>query len=534
MFNFRHILSRRAAILLVLAVLAVAAGLIINQNGNEFVVPTAIGDTNKAFIESDDFQHLERANRAFISLVKQTRQSVVQITTVTERKVERTNPSYQIIPPDGIDRDDLRRFLERFDGDLNERYRIIPSPNNQESIIPSIGIGSGVIVSEDGYILTNNHVIDRADEIKVTLENGKEYPAKLIGSDPSNTEVSGTDLAVLKIDAKDLPALPFGDSDALEVGEWVIAIGTPFNLHQTVTRGIVSAKNRTGTSIKYGNFIQTDTPINKGNSGGALINIRGELVGINTLIATNGLTSGNIGIGFAIPSNTASELLPKLIEDGKIVRSWLGIRMKSVSHDVAEKLKFDEPRGAFVVGVGQGSPAEKAGIRPGDVILEFNEHKIEDFMHLMNVVAYAGVGATVKVKVFRNGEEIQLSVKLEKRTEEAIESLDTKVSPDSSHVLLAGIRVQSLTPDLAKQYGHQEVTGVIVKDVEQGSVAARSGVKPGFLIKEIDYTKIDSLEDYESVVEQLKKSDEKLALIYFINLRQRGIFMTLNVIENDR
>ena len=362
----------------------------------------------------------------------------------------------------------------------------------------------------------------------------KKHPAKLVGRDPGGTEVSGTDLAVLKIDAKDLPALPFGDSDALEVGEWVIAIGTPFNLSQTVTRGIVSAKDRYNYSIKYGNFIQTDTPINQGNSGGALINIRGELVGINTLIATNGLNAGNIGIGFAIPSNTARELLPQLIEHGEIVRGWLGIKMDSVDHNLAEKLNLDEPHGALVTEVGQGSPAEKAGIRHGDVILEFNGHKIKNITHLMHVVGSAGVGASVHVKILRNGKEKQLSVKLEKRTEEAIASFESSVDPTVSQVVLSGMHIQSLTPELARQYGHRDETGVIVMNVEQGSAAYRHGIRVGFLIKEIDYTEIKSLNDYETTVKQLKGSDEKLALIYFKDLGQRGLFVTLNVNDNDR
>lgn len=514
MLKIKRLLSRNAALLLILTGFTIAAGVIIYQGGDEFVVPTAIGDTSNEFVESEDFQYLDRANRAFINLVKRTRPSVVQITTVTELKVENTIPGFQIIP---------RQNNERF------RYEVQPSPDNQDTNPVLRGIGSGVIVSDDGYILTNNHVIDNASEIIVTLSDGKEYDAELIGQDPSGLGVSGTDLAVLKINGKGLSELPFGDSDALEVGEWVIAIGTPFNLSQTVTRGVVSAKNRPHNEIKYSNFIQTDTPINHGNSGGALINIRGELVGINTLIAKNGGDLGNVGIGFAIPSNTASQLLPQLIEHGKIVRGWLGIRMESVTHDLAEKLKLDDVRGAVVNDVGRGTPAEKAGLRHGDVILEFDGQTIRDSSHLMHLVGSAGVGAKAKMKVLRNKQEIQLSVKLDKRTEEALASFEKSIEPGVSPLHLAGMHVQELLPELANRYGHQDETGVIVKFVEPGSVANRHGITTGYLIKEIDYNEIQSLKDYETIVERLGESNETLALVYFKDIRQRGRFVTLRI-----
>ena len=534
MTNFKNQLVKRLAIVLLIALLGVTVGLILNNGGDEFVVPTAIGDTQKEFIESEDFKYLDRANRAFINLVKRTSPSVVQIRTITEHPAVRSTPRMQIIPPEGLDREEFRRFLERFRGDSDRWFFEESTPDEEAPPAQSVGIGSGVIVSDDGYILTNSHVIHRADEITVILHDGKEFEAKLIGQDPGGTEVSGTDLAVLKIDSEDLPTLPFGDSDSLEVGEWVIAIGTPFNLSQTVTRGVVSAKNRANYSIKYSNFIQTDTPINRGNSGGALINIRGELVGINTLIATDGISVGNVGIGFAIPSNTANELLPQLIEHGKIVRGWLGIRMESVSHDLAEKLKLDGPKGAFVVNVGPNSPAEKAGLRPGDVILELNEKEIKDSTHLMHLIASAGAGAKVELKVLRNGKEKQLSVKLEKRTEAAIASFETPDKPVTSQVSLSGMSVQNLTPEIARRYGHQDESGVVVVDIERGSLAARQGIQPGYLITEIDYTEIESVEDYETIVGKLKEEDEKFALVHFKDLRQRSFYKTLRIDVDDR
>lgn len=535
MLNFRHILGRRAAILLILAGLAVVAGLMINQGADKFVVPTAIGDTNVNPEELADFQALERANRAFINLVAKTRPSIVQITTISKRPVERRN-SIRIFPNDEFNREDLRRWFgeEWYDRNFEEETPTDDPPRT----IQTKQIGSGVIVSEEGYILTNNHVVDNAVKIAVTLPNGKEYDAELIGQDPGGTEVNGTDLAVLKIDAEKLSALPFGDSDALEVGEWVVAIGTPFNLSQTVTRGIVSAKNRASTRIQYSNFIQTDAPINQGNSGGALINIRGELVGINTLIATNGFTVGNVGIGFAIPSNTAAKLMPQLIEHGEIVRGWLGITMRSVSHDLAEKLDFDTPRGALVLEVGPGSPAEKSGIQHGDIILEFNKEAIQDSTHLQHAVGATPVGTSVQMKVLRNGKERELTVKLEERTEEVVASLRSGSTPEPLPMPpeelpeteeFAGMQVQKLTPELAKRYGYQNETGVIVMQVDADSQAAKNGIQIGYLIKEIDYKPVENLKDYERIVKELKKVKEKLALVYVKDLNHRGNYFTLKI-----
>lgn len=550
MLNFRHILHKRAALLLILAGLAVAAGFVINQGADEFVVPTAIGETNETPQELEDFQYLERANRAFINLVARTKPSIVQITT--KRKVPLMSSRIRVappdgrgwvIPPEGMNEEEFRRRLPELipwgEEEFRRRFDFEDLIPNEPAPPRSVeGIGSGVIVSEDGYILTNSHVIDKADEITVTLPNGKEHGAKLIGQDPGGTGVSGTDLAVLKIDAKDLPVLPFGDSDALEVGEWVVAIGTPFNLSQTVTRGIVSAKNRASTKIQYSNFIQTDAPINQGNSGGALINIRGELVGINTLIATNGINFGNVGIGFAIPSNTAEKLLPQLIEHGEIVRGWLGITMQSVSHDLAEKLDFEKPHGALVVEVGPESPAEKSGIQHGDIILEFNKEFIRDSSHLIHAVGATPVGTSVRVKVLRHGKEKELTVKLEKRTEEVIAQLRSHVAPELIPIPIeeppeteefAGMQVQKLTPELANRYRHPDEAGVIVMKVEANSEAAEMGIQKGHLIKEIDYNPIENLEDYKRVVKELKESGEKFALVYVKDMNQRGNYVMLEI-----
>ena len=513
-------------VLLVLVALIVAAALVIDRGTDEFTLQTAIGQTNDTLQKSEDFLHLERANQAFIDLVAQTRPAVVQITTKM-RQNRREEPRREQMSPE--EEDQLRRF---FGDEFFRRFfrEQVPQDRNPE---PLKGIGSGVIVSDDGYILTNNHVIEGTDEIKVTLANQKEYQAKLVGRDAAGTKVGGTDLALLKIDAEGLPMLRFGDSDALEVGEWVIAIGNPLNFSQTVTRGIVSAKGRTRFSgIQYGNFIQTDAPINRGNSGGALINIRGELVGINTLIATSGFTMGNIGLGFAVPSNTAQQVLPQLVKHGKVERAWLGISMENVNQELTEKLNFDVPRGAHVTAVGKGSPAEKGGIQPEDVIVEFNGEAVRDIYHLTLLVGSAEIGKSVDLTVLREGNrEEQLTVKLEKRTEEVLTRLT-----EEQQEFFAGFQVQNLTPLYAEEYGYaSDEKGVIVTGVERGSDAERQGIKPGSLIQEMEWRPIDGLETYSGLVNQLKDEKKEQVLFYVKSPHgQGGGYVTIKVPTSDR
>ncbi|MCY3550858.1 MAG: Do family serine endopeptidase [Candidatus Poribacteria bacterium] len=513
-------------VLLVLVALIVAAALVIDRGTDEFTLQTAIGQTNDTLEKSEDFLHLERANQAFIDLVAQTRPAVVQITTKM-RQNRREEPRREQMSPE--EEDQLRRF---FGDEFFRRFfrEQVPQDRNPE---PLKGIGSGVIVSDDGYILTNNHVIEGTDEIKVTLANQKEYQAKLVGRDAAGTKVGGTDLALLKIDAEGLPMLRFGDSDALEVGEWVIAIGNPLNFSQTVTRGIVSAKGRTRFSgIQYGNFIQTDAPINRGNSGGALINIRGELVGINTLIATSGFTMGNIGLGFAVPSNTAQQVLPQLVKHGKVERAWLGISMENVNQELTEKLNFDAPRGAHVTAVGKGSPAEKGGIQPEDVIVEFNGEAVQDIYHLTLLVGAAEIGKSVDLTVLREGNrEEQLTVKLEKRTEEVLTRLT-----EEQQEFFAGFQVQNLTPLYAEEYGYaSDEKGVIVRGVERDSDAARQGIRPGSLVQEMEWRPIDDLETYSRLVNQLKQEKKEQVLFYVKSPHgQGGGYVTVKIPTPDR
>ena len=492
--------STKWTISLVVIALIIAVGVTINTDNPTFTPQTAIGQTSDSF--NQNFEYLERANRAFIEVVNRAKPAVVQVTTT--RLVSTRQGTSDFFG------DDLFEFW------FGPRERREPQnqdePEEQEEV-PS-GLGSGVIVSEDGYILTNNHVIEGAEGIVVVLPNGRKYQAKVVGKDAGR---QGTDLAVLKIDGKNLPVLPIGNSDELQIGEWVIAIGSPFRLAQTVTRGMVSAKGRSIDDIpivRYADFIQTDAAINRGNSGGALINIRGELIGINTAIATGGgFSQSNAGVGFAIPSNLAKQIMTQLIEKGEVERGWLGVSLQPINYDLAEKLKLGEPRGALIAEAINGMPAEKAGIRRGDVIIEFDKIAIRDSNHLMHVVAAAGVGKTVEVKVIRDGKEKVLRVKLGKRTQEVAERSGGRLIPDEDDTeAFAGIRVQGLTDELAARYGYESETGVIVAVVEPRSTAARAGIKVGTLIQEIEGVEISNLNDYREQIKAVK--DQSKILLY--------------------
>ncbi len=501
---------------LVVVALIIAVGVTLNTDNPTFTPQTAIGQTSNSF--NQDFEYLERANRAFIEVVNRAKPAVVQITTT--RLVSTSRPQR---PFDFFGDDDLFEFWfgprERRDSDERE-----------EDKREVEGLGSGVIVNEAGYILTNNHVIEDAEGIVVVLPNGREYQADVVGKDASRR---GTDLAVLKIDGKGLHALPLGDSEELQIGEWVIAIGSPFGLAQTVTRGMVSAKGRSINDIRivrYADFIQTDAAINRGNSGGALINIRGELIGINTAIATGGgFSQGNAGVGFAIPINLAKRIMTQLIEKGEVERGWLGVTLQPIDYDLAEKLKLDEPRGALITQALKGRPAEKAGIRRGDVIIEFDKVVIRDSNHLMHAVAAAGVGKTVEVKVIRAGKEKVLKVKLGKLTEEELTRFAGRpgrfVPDEDDTEAFAGIHVQGLTDELAAKYGYEGENGVIVTAVERRSAAARAQIGVGTLIQEIEGLEISNLKDYREHTRAVK--DKSKILLYVRQPNRGAAYITL-------
>jgi serine protease Do len=369
------------------------------------------------------------------------------------------------------------------------------------------GQGSGFLISPDGYIVSNNHVVDGAEEIKVKLHNGKEYPAKMVGRD------SKTDLALIKIEgATDLHFLKLGDSDKLKVGSWVVAVGNPFGLEQTVTAGIVSGKGRSIGSGPYDDYIQTDASINPGNSGGPLVNMAGEVVGINTSI----LRSGQ-GIGFAVPVNMAKEIIPQLKAKGHVTRGWLGIHLQEVTPELAKSFGLKENKGALVTQIQKGTPAEKAGIERGDILLEFDGKEITSSKVLPMAVALTPVGKTVPIKLLRNGKEMERQVTIGEmeREKEAVREFSKK---------RLGLTIQAITPESARTLGIQSETGVYVAAVEPGSPASDAGIRVGDVIAEVNRKPIKDMKDFQEIFETEK---DKGNILFLIQRNKDHLFVAL-------
>lgn len=373
------------------------------------------------------------------------------------------------------------------------------------------GLGSGVIVDKDGYILTNNHVVSNASDIKVKLSDKREFKGKVIGSDPK------TDIAVIKIDAKDLPVIKIGDSDKLKVGETVIAIGNPYGLNQTVTSGIVSATGRANVGIAdYEDFIQTDAAINPGNSGGALVNVRGELVGINTAIFST--SGGYQGIGFAIPSNMVKVVMDSLIKKGKVVRGWLGVSIQPMTAELAKQFRLSDEKGALVGDVFEDSPAEKAGIKTGDIIVEYNGKKVDEPSSLRNMVAGTAPNEKVTLKIIRDSKPMTMDVVIVEQPSD-LQKFQGKFENS-----LKGIHVQNLTPEIRNSLEiPKRVTGVIISDIDQGS-PAEGVLMRNDIILEINKNRINSTKNYESIASKIKQ-DQNILLLIFRN--GSAIYITL-------
>jgi Do/DeqQ family serine protease len=380
------------------------------------------------------------------------------------------------------------------------------------------GLGSGVIITKDGYILTNHHVIDGAEEIRVEMTNNRGYDAKVIGDDPRS------DLAVLKIGANDLPMLTLGDSDRVRVGDVVLAVGNPLGIGQTVTAGIISAKGRT-TGLSDGSFesfLQTDAPINQGNSGGALVDTAGELVGINSQIVSP--TGTNIGIGFAIPANMARSVAEQLIKSGKVKRGYLGVGVQAVTSDIAANLGLKEVRGVIVSNVERGSPAERAGLKQGDVITVINGTQIEDGNSLRNVIASAGPGAEVTITILRDGREQQLRAKLDELANQTTSRPTGAPGAGSSDEDRFGWTVTPMTPELAARLGlGAGARGGVITDVDPAGAAAEAGLQPGDVIEQVNRQAVRSAEDLKSA---LSRADSQ-PLLLLINRRGSTVYMTL-------
>jgi serine protease Do len=367
-------------------------------------------------------------------------------------------------------------------------------------------LGSGVIVSPDGYILTNNHVVEGASELKVTFADKREMDAKIIGAD------APTDVAVIKIDAKDLAAMPLGDSKSIEVGDFVLAVGNPFGLGNTLTFGIVSATGRGNLGIaQYGDFIQTDAAINPGNSGGALVNMHGQLIGINTAIFTQGVERGNQGVGFAIPIDMAREVMDQILRKGRVIRGYLGLFPQDLTPTIAEKFGLKNTQGALVANVESGAPADKAGIERGDIILEFNGQKVKNADDLRNLVAQAAPGTEVKIKLFRDGKATTVEAELGQRPDTPQAGSPEELSRENP---LSGIEVQDLTPEMARRLNlPRDIQGVVIADVDPASSAAEEGLNRGDVIQEIDRQPIRNVSDFRRAAARTQGKDALLLVI---------------------
>ena len=436
----------------------------------------------------DDIAILDQSSKAFVSVVKKAMPAVVHI------KVEKTTKG-NANGSSGAEEMFNHPFFEQFFGP-QFRQRL---PQQEDYV--QRGQGSGFIINKKGFILTNNHVVDGADTIQVILSDKREFTGKVVGTDPQS------DVALIKIEnAVDLPVLPLGDSSALEVAEWVIAIGNPFGLSQTVTVGVVSATGRSSVGInEYENFIQTDAAINPGNSGGPLINAQGEAVGINTALFSK--TGGYMGIGFAIPINMAKSIEKQLMENGKVTRGWLGVVIQNVDKDLAESFGLKQAGGILVSEVQPDSPASAAGLQRGDIIITLDDATLEDVSDLRNRIALITPNSTAMLMVIRDGREKKIQV-----------TIGEQPSDFDQHGSVTGVKsleeyglaLQELTKELAERFEFEMNSGLIVSSVEPGSPAAKAGMKPGQLVEEINRIPVSNLKDLNKILSETGKNDKIL------------------------
>jgi len=451
-------------------------------------------------------------SNGFTEVAKVVTPAVVNITTVTTEKVSDSR---------GIP-DEWRERMEEFFGGpgapFGPRGFRGPQGYGEPREHRGGGQGSGVIVSPDGYILTNNHVIDGARTVNVTLPDKREFSGKIVGADPK------TDLAVVKIDGQNLPTVSWGDATKLQVGEYVLAVGNPFGLNSTVTLGIVSALGRGHMGItQYEDFIQTDAAINPGNSGGALVNTKGELVGINTAIFSQ--TGGYQGVGFAVPTSMGKSIYESLVKNGKVVRGFLGVSIQDLNQDLAKSFGIKDAKGALVSDVRDDSPAGQASLKQGDIITTYQGSPVEDAVALQRLVTKTAVGTRVTIRVIRDGQEKDITVKIGEQPD------TTKIAKaeetDESDYAFAGVTVQDLDRDTAKELGVKgKEQGVVVTAVEPDSGAEKAGVMRGDVIREINRQPVKSVKDFEQVSSGLKKGEHVLILI---DRRGNALFLSAKV-----
>lgn len=481
---------------------------------------TTLYAANKQANESDKdalamAQHFEHV---FEQVVEQVKPAVVSITSV---KVFKHAQPRKKMPDDRFHRpgpapdeksDPFRDFREFFGDEFFDRFFRPRFPEGEYKIQ---GLGSGLIVDgEKGYIITNNHVVEDADELKITLGDKREFDGKVVGTDPH------TDIAVVKIDGKNLPSAKLGDSDTIRVGQWAIAIGSPFGLTQTVSVGIISATGRANVGVAaYEDMIQTDAAINPGNSGGPLVNIKGEIIGINTAIFTR--SGGYQGIGFAIPINMVKIVMKDLIEKGKVTRGWLGVVIQDIDPALAKSFNVTVTEGVLVSDVQENSPAKEAGFERGDIVIEYDGRPIRDVNHLRNTVAQTEVGKKVKVKVLRDGKEKELTVKIGEQPAELFAAVPG-AEPTGKDL---GMTVQNLTKELARSLGIEEDSGVIVSEVQPGSPAAMADIREGDLIKEVNRRKVTNVTEFKKA---LSEGDREKGILLLV---KRGEFSRYVIIK---
>lgn len=417
----------------------------------------------------------QQTSKAFSSVAKKAIPAVVFI------KVESSNPDIEEDNPYNY-----QNPFDQFGDDFFNRFFGMPQRGAPQKPAPQKSQGSGFFVSSDGYIMTNNHVVKGADKMTVVLTDGRELDATLVGTDAQ------TDLAIVKVEGKDFPVLTLGDSDALDIGEWVVAIGSPFQLEASLTVGVVSAKGRQNLKINdLEDFIQTDAAINPGNSGGPLLNLDSEVIGINTAIFSR--TGGYMGIGFAVPSNMAKHVKEQLISQGSVTRSFLGVSLQPVDKDIADAFNLSKAEGALVAEVVKDSPADKAGLKQGDIILEYNKIPVKSLQTFRNDIAVMKPGSTLKMKVNRKGEILMVSATLSASA--------NSMATAEGVVQKLGMEVDTLTPEIARQLGYSKADeGVVVMKVKPGSPAAIAGIRPGFLILAVNHKKVTTPAEFNDAM----------------------------------
>jgi serine protease Do len=489
-------ISKRSFVILSVLTAGFVGGLIIAANLEW--TPAIIGQGNSG-----------RASQSVIS--PSARALADQLSDLFEGTSEKVSPSVMPIFSEqevkvsssfGSPGDPFRDF---FGDDFFKHFFGQIPPGDQKQTVR--GLGSGVIVSSDGYILTNNHVVQDAEKLTVVMPDKKKYTAKVIGTDPQ------TDVAVIKIDAKGLPAAQLGNSDNVKVGQWVIAVGNPFQLLHTVTAGIISAKGRSSVGLAdYEDSIQTDASINPGNSGGALADLDGNVIGINTAISSP--SGGSVGIGFAIPSNMAKRVMDELIDKGKISRGYLALVPQDIDENMAKALHLKSADGALVGDVTPDGPADKGGIKRGDIITQFDSKKVANSTELRNLVAQADPGSAAKITLLRDGKEMQVTVALGERPKGrgGRESQPEQQQPDEQTSKKLGLSMQNLTPDIAQQLGYLHEHGVVITDVSSGSPAEDAGLQQGDLIKEVNRVAVATTREFNRIVARLG-SGESVALL---------------------